>query len=319
MGCSTFAELARLAIVFGNDAPRQQAIQVAIDRQQPTPARLAALQLLADHPRPNMLESMLELYNVEEAENLRHAALRVLGKFDSIQVAKAIVQQQFSGRTSSVTLKNLEYELLFSRREWALHWLDAVDRQTIKPDTVTLEQVRRMASLEDEQVNRLVAKHWGKLSGASPEEKLAEVRRLNNDLRAGTGVASSGKQLFKKHCALCHRLHNEGGTVGPDLTSANRKDRDFMLVSLVDPSSVIRKEYLSVIVRTEDDRIFTGIALPSAENGIQLVNAKGETMRLPADEVAEVKPSSVSIMPEDLYKQFTPQELRDLFAYLVEN
>ena len=40
--------------------------------------------------------------------------------------------------------------------------------------------------------------------------------------------------------------------VGPDLTYANRKDRDFLLVSLVDPSGVVRKEYQASLVATGD-------------------------------------------------------------------
>jgi putative heme-binding domain-containing protein len=43
--------------------------------------------------------------------------------------------------------------------------------------------------------------------------------------------------LFRKHCATCHKLFDEGEAIGPDLTHANRKDRDYLLVSIVDPSA----------------------------------------------------------------------------------
>ena len=311
--------LARLAMAMGHEQPRQQALATAVDRKLPAADRLAALQLLADHPNANLIESLTKLYELDEPESIQQAALRGLGKLDAGAIGKSLVKRLSSSQAASPAMRTLEHDLIFSRRDWAMQWLQAVDRQEIKKESVTLDQVRRLAALEDSSVNELVAKHWGKLSSATPEEKLAEVRRLNNDLRAASGDAAVGKQLFKKHCATCHRLHNEGGTVGPDLTSANRKDRDFLLVSLVDPSSVIRKEYLSVIVRTDDDRIFTGVPLPATGGGIKLINAKGETIELAADEVAEVKQSSVSIMPEDLYKQLTPAELRDLFAYLMAN
>ncbi len=207
-----------------------------------------------------------------------------------MDVAQAILEHMRTETAPAKALQDLEIELLFSRPSWAREWLALVDQQAIKKDSVTLEQVRRLALLNNEQINVLLAKHWGKLAAATPEEKLAEVRRLNNDLRASAGDAQSGKQLFNKHCAVCHRLHNEGGTVGPDLTSANRHDRDFLLVSLVDPSSVIRKEYLSVIVRTADDRILSGIPQPSTDGKTKLVNAKGETIELPPTKSPRSKP-----------------------------
>ena len=158
--------------------------------------------------------------------------------------------------------------------------------------------------------------HWGKLQAGTREEKLAEVRRLNNDLRAGSGDRGRGQELFKKHCANCHQLFGEGAKVGPDLTSANRQDRDFLLISLVDPSSVIRKEYVSVVIQTTDGRVVTGLPVARTDAKITLINAKNEQLVVPMSEIEELQDSDISLMPADLYRQLRPQELRDLFSYL---
>ena len=65
--------------------------------------------------------------------------------------------------------------------------------------------------------------------------------------------------MFKEHCAKCHKLFGEGEEIGPDLTTANRKDQEYMLTSIVDPSCFIRVEYLSVQVVTDDGRILAGL------------------------------------------------------------
>jgi mono/diheme cytochrome c family protein len=131
-------------------------------------------------------------------------------------------------------------EALLGRR-WAAPFLKEIDRGRFAVKDVSIESVRAVALHQDRQLDALVRKHWGNLAPATPEVKLAEVRRLNNDLRAGPGDTLRGRELFTKHCATCHRLFDQGGTVGPDLTHANHKDRDYLLVSTVDPSTVVRK------------------------------------------------------------------------------
>ena len=89
-----------------------------------------------------------------------------------------------------------------------------------------------------------------------------------------------------------------------------------MLISLVDPNSVIRKEFVSVVVQTKDGRVLTGLPASRNETGLTLVNAKNEPVVVPAAEIDELHESPVSMMPADLYRQLTPQDLRDLFSYL---
>ena len=104
--------------------------------------------------------------------------------------------------------------------------------------------------------------------------------------------------------------------MGPDLTTANRQDRDFLLISLVDPSSVIRREYVSVVVQTQSGRVLTGLPIQRSESQLVLADAKGERQELSTAEIEDLQESPVSLMPEDLYRQLNPQQLRDLFAYL---
>jgi putative heme-binding domain-containing protein len=107
-----------------------------------------------------------------------------------------------------------------------------------------------------------------------------------------------------------------GAEIGPDLTQSNRKDTQFMLVSLVDPSVQIRKEYLSYIVETKDGRVFTGIVLEKTPTHMTLINADAEKVKIATPDVADVRESQVSLMPEELFKPLKPSELRDLFAFL---
>jgi putative heme-binding domain-containing protein len=214
------------------------------------------------------------------------------------------------------TLQSQIRDILLSRKTTAQAWLSAVDRGEIAATVTSVEQIRRVAVFADAELDALVTKHWGKLTSATPEEKLAEIRRLNNDLRAAHGNAEAGAVLFKKHCAACHQLFGQGTKLGPDLTSANRQDRDFLLVSLVDPSSVIRKEYVSVIIQTTDGRVLTGLPVSRDDAEIKLRDSKNESLSVSTGEIESLVDSPVSLMPADLYRQLSPQELRDLFAYL---
>ena len=181
---------------------------------------------------------------------------------------------------------------------------------------MTLDQLGRFPALQAPELAAMVRKHWGATRGATREERLAEVRRLNNDLRAAPGDAARGHRLFLDRCASCHRLNGEGETIGPDLTYANRRDRDFLLVSLVDPGGVVRKEYQASVVATRDGRILSGLIVEQTPGTIVLRDAKGQRTQVPAAEVQEIKDSDVSLMPESLYKEFSPEQLRDLFSFL---
>ncbi|WP_010584222.1 PVC-type heme-binding CxxCH protein [Schlesneria paludicola] len=308
--------LTQLALALGDRTPFERIVRETFDSKTETSARIILLGILADVAEPSLVEPLLTLINSDQPLLARQAALKTVARIEDPRVASALIAAYQSH--ASEGLKPQIRDALLGRKTSARAWLTAVDQGDIAAKETPQEQLQRIALFEDPAMDELIKKHWGQL-GVNRGEKLAEARRLSNDIRASSGNLTVGQAVFKKHCATCHQLFGEGTKLGPDLTTANRKDRDFMLISLVDPSSAIRKEYTSFIVQTRDGRILTGLAISRDNSGITLVNAKSEKTMIAANDIDELRESPISLMPDDLYRQLKPQELRDLFSYLESN
>jgi putative heme-binding domain-containing protein len=135
-------------------------------------------------------------------------------------------------------------------------------------------------------------------------------------LRDGTADPYAGRNLFNAACAGCHRLFAGSGQVGPDLTSYQRSDVGALLRSVVDPSAEIREGYEAVNVETKDERSLTGFIVERNDHLVILRGLDGRNVPLARTNVSELKTSGTSLMPEGLLDQMTPQQVRDLFAYL---
>jgi putative heme-binding domain-containing protein len=299
--------LARLDVPVARNRLRQ----VASDHKQSVSARTAAIATLGEVGARGADFLALALH--DDADAVRLAALAAWARTGTEAEAREL--NAAYPRLPAAVQAGARSQLL-GLKTWASLLLKAVEIGTIPAKDFASDELFAVAAHHDPDLDALVHKHWGNVRGRTPEEKLAEVRRFNNDLRAAGGDPKPGKLLFTKHCASCHTLHGEGGKLGPDLTHANRADRDFLLVSLVDPSAVIRKEYLSYTAEMTSGRVVTGIITAQTGTTVTLTNSKAEATTLSRDIVTSLRESPVSLMPEGLLTPLKPQELRDLFAYL---
>ncbi len=309
--------LLSFALVLKHRPAYDRTLKECLNSQADTNRRVALLTLLSDVVEPESAESLLLLaLSPTEPEAVREVALVAVSRIGDESVTSRILAElpKFSAKLNARAI-----DLLLGRKPSAAALLKSVDRGLLKASNIPVDQVRRVALFEDRDLDALVTKHWGKLGAATREEKLAEVRRLNNDLHAAGGNTVAGQAAFKKLCATCHQFRGEGTKLGPNLTTANRKDRDYLLISLIDPSVVIRKEFLSHIVQMRDGRVLNGLIVERSDAGLTLANAKNERVTLAVADIEELRESPVSLMPDDQYKQLKPQELRDLFAYLAQD
>lgn len=306
------AVLVRVAARTGRPAAAARARALLADTTAKPELRLNLIQLLGELGEPSDAERLLQLVG-DAPEPLQLAALDALPSFDVPALAA-----ELAGRYPKLSnrVRARVRQVLLSRKSWAREILSEVDAGRLPANDFAIEQLRVVALHEDKGLNDLVRKHWGSIGGGTAEEKLAEMRRLNNDLNAGPGDRARGHEIFTRVCGVCHTLFDEGGKVGPDLTHANRLDREFLLGSLVDPSAAVRKEYLAYEVETKDGRMLSGVIADQSGGNLTLATTTGERTVVPQAQVVSMRESAVSLMPEGLVKPLMPQELRDLFSYL---
>ena len=275
--------------------------------------RELVLKILADYGREDCVEIVLPLVRSSSPLSVRRESFQVLQRFVNTRVASELLTAY---PTMPETLRHQARALLLSQRHSAQVFLRAIDANIIPAAEVSIHQLRPLAVFNDEELDGLVRKHWGRLTSATPEERLADVRRFQNDLNAGQGLPNAGKPLFEKHCANCHKLRSAGNNIGPDLTSTVTGDLTSLLVNVVDPNAVVRREYLNYVLSTRNGSVHTGLLAEQDAASITLLDARNQRVRVSRDEIEDLKESTQSLMPEKLLEPLTPQELRDLFAFM---
>jgi putative heme-binding domain-containing protein len=304
---------ARLALRANVAGVEDHLLAVVQSASAPEAERKDLLEVLEELGDARIVSGLLPLVDANQPLTIRVAALRALNRFDDPAIsAKTLALYE----SMPPALKTAARDLLFSRVAPASAFLDRVESHPDWAKEVPTAQVRLIAALSSKELDARVRKIWGNVGQGTPEEKLATMRRFSNDLRAAKGDVKAGVRVYNQVCARCHKLFGSGGDLGMDLTNANRADQTYLLTQIVDPSVFIRKEYMSYDVRTRSGRVLFGLMAEQDAASVTLIDADYRKTKVPRSDITAVEESNVSIMPEGLLEKLTPQQLRDLFAYL---
>jgi putative heme-binding domain-containing protein len=177
---------------------------------------------------------------------------------------------------------------------------------------------RQIRSFQDETLTALLRQVWGELRD-SPAEKQALIAQWRARLTPGvlaTADLARGRAVFQTTCANCHRLFGSGGTIGPDLTGSQRQQLEYLLENILDPSAVVNKDYRMSVLRLTDGRVLSGLVLREDEERVVL-QTPTEQFTLLRSEIEEQKLTELSPMPDGLLQTLSPEQVRDLVAYLM--
>ncbi len=312
-GGSTEALL--LSAMWGDPAGQKQAASIFKDAQRPPALRVSALQTLIFANSPELFDSLRSvLLDAATPESFQSSVMDHLGTVSIPQIADVLLQTY---PRLSAEVQPRVIELLTQRAAWTERLLTHIAAEKLPSQALNLNQLRRIASLSEPAVQKLVKDVYGTVRTDQRSDRTKVIEAYRKRLAQSHGDPVAGQVAFKKVCGQCHQIYGQGAAVGPDITRNGRNDWNQLLHNVLDPSAVIGPGYQARTIVTVDGRVLTGLAVEESEQRVVLKVQGGKQESIQRDDIEVYKINEVSMMPEELEKQLSAQEIADLFAFLA--
>ncbi len=288
-----------------------RAIAVAKNENENEAHRCEALQLvgIGIESAEQEKELLFELLVPSTPISVQQQAIDRLNRFSDKETCDAMIERWPS---MSKSVRDHCVTKMLQRRPWTEQLLSALESKAIPVRDLTAA-ARQQLTHTGSRSMRVRAQRVTRTSGTV--EKQALVRKYLSELTSNRNL-QKGEVLFKQHCAVCHVANGQEQAVGASLDNLTDRSDQALVTAILDPNRAVDPKFQSYVIQTDDDRILVGAIEQEAGQSITLAHADGKRTTLRRQEIAQMKNSGVSLMPEGMEEVLKPEAMRDLIGYL---
>jgi len=192
--------------------------------------------------------------------------------------------------------------------EWKPHWRDllaSLDRVTTPPPENKVAQ----------QIGTPVVPIYGRLRATQFTNGTISAEVLTR------GDAARGEEIYRRPelaCVACHRIGDIGGNIGPALDAVgSAQPLEHLIGMVLEPQREVKEGFETIRIVTKKNEEFLGIVVAGNNSELTLRDLGGAEHSIAEADI--VKREWVgSLMPAGLTDALSPEDLRDLFAYLEQ-
>ncbi len=282
-----------------SDAQRKAAIQalVAVDLDRHLPALLTILsseteaaavrdqvgQALAGQNDPKVQAALIEAFQKSPA---RLQTVIALGLAGSRQGSDKLLEAVEKGKASARLLQNPAIDLRL--------------RQAKIPRF-------------DERLKTLTA-------GLPPanQQMLETISKRSAGFELATRNPELGKNLFAKHCGVCHQIANQGAKLGPQLDGVGIRGKERLLEDILDPNRNVDQAFRATTLVLKTGQTHVGLLLREEGQVVVLGDSQGKEQRIEKKLIDERLATQFSPMPANVLEVIAEADFYHLLAYLLE-
>ncbi len=288
------------------------------DAQASGPARLAAIQGVAQLGGGASKQLLAQLAGANEAESIRAAAVTSLIPLDTGNAAKLAVTWLASSK--EIGQQGAVINAFLQHKGGPDVLASALVDQKLPEDAAKVAlRIITGSGRQEPKLTDALSKSGG-ITNMPKKLAKEEMEALVNTIK-DQGDAAHGERIFRRaelNCLKCHAIGGAGGKVGPDLVSIGASAQvDYLVDSILDPNKNVKEGYQSVVVTTDQGKVLTGIKLRQTDTDLLLRDVEDREFGVPLKSIDELSNGS-SLMPVGLVDKLTKSELIDLVRFMSE-
>ena len=276
---------------------------------QPIEVRRLALGALVQGA-PELTATLIpRLLEADQPLILQAAAARATGRLAGVKLTADLLDRW--GELSLAVRRELLAALMSSPARAAM-LITALEERKVSPVELDAAGREALLRLADSALRNRAA---AILAAAAPADRSSVITRYQGSLRLA-GEAARGGALFAKNCQTCHQHQGQGHRVGPDLSGIAGRLPAVLLSDILDPNRDVAPDQLAITVATKNGQVVSGLLVEETGTSLKLRKAEGIEETILRSQLAEVRSSGRSLMPEGLEQSLNAQEMADLIAFL---
>jgi putative membrane-bound dehydrogenase-like protein len=287
------------------------AAERARDEDLDLASRAHAVRLLGHAPWAKAYAALAALASRERNANLRTVAIRALCQFDEPSIAQELLTPE-RWRDATPEIRDGTLAALLARPQHLAGVLAAFEGGAIPASALNGQQRERFLKHPDPMIQERAEKLFG-------TAMVGDRQKAFEDAKAALALAvngSHGREVFKTHCASCHRLEREGFAVGPDLLDIRNQPKESILFHIVVPDAEVAPAFAPYLIETKDGRTLSGVLASETPTSVMLRMPLALEETLLRSNVAKLEALPGSLMPPGLEAAMSRQDLADLLAFL---
>jgi putative heme-binding domain-containing protein len=285
------------------------AAQTAADEDSAAWLREQALALLEQGAFEQVGEKLQRVFQQSNSPKVRAAAIRAIGGFDEPQAA-AILLEGIETRDPSE--RRAIFEALSSRRRRAAEYLlEQIASGAVDGRLLDASARQRLTGHPDSEVQERARE----LLADATADRRAVMDAYRPALQR-EGDVMRGRAVFERHCAACHRVGDLGTAVGPDIADNYNRTREQLLAAILDPNQNVESSYEAYVVLTNSGLTLQGLLVEETAAAITVRDADVRTITVARDDIEQLRPTGISLMPTGIEQDIDVAAMADLLAFL---
>jgi putative heme-binding domain-containing protein len=280
------------------------------DGRVPLTLRSFALEVMTADLSAEATSVLVMNLAAERPLELQRAAARALIQPDRVEsLSPLLTVEQWNGYVPGVRAMILDR--LAGDPELAATLLQALEKEQIPASALTAAQREQLRKSKKPEV-RLRAEKLFSAPAGDRENAFAQAKGA----LALKAAPANGRKVFEKSCAICHRFNQEGIPVGPDLFDIRHQPKETILFHIILPEAEIAPNFVNYECELKDGRTVSGLLSAETTSALTFRMAQGVEESVARAQVARLSASRLSLMPQELEKAMTLQDMADLLGYL---